>query len=120
MYIQFFNFWICPLSKNCQFASSKVHTLESSLFQKEEAREVGRLKREGIYLYRELIHYCCTAETQHCKAIILQKKREESREKVRVPDVREGIEALKRLKKKDLRSKSGRPYKHYLFTYFAI
>ena len=40
---------------------------------------------------------------------------------MRVPDVREGIEALKRLKKKkDLRSKSGRPYKHYLFTYFAI
>ena len=41
---------------------------------------------------------------------------------MRVADVREGTEALKRVKKKkkDLRSKTSRPYKHYLFTYFAI
>ena len=35
----------------------------------------GRLKREGIYLYLQLIHIAVQQKlTQHCKAIILQLK----------------------------------------------
>jgi len=35
----------------------------------------GRLKREGIYVYLELIHIVVQQKlTQHCKVIILQLK----------------------------------------------
>ena len=36
----------------------------------------GRLQREGIYVYIELIHFVVQQKlTQHCKAIILQFKK---------------------------------------------
>ena len=40
----------------------------------------GRLQREGIYVYIELIHFVVQQElTQHCKAIILQLKKKKKR-----------------------------------------
>ena len=39
----------------------------------------GRLQREGIYVYIELIHFVVQQKlTQHCKAIILQFKKKRS------------------------------------------
>ena len=40
----------------------------------------GRLQREGIYVYIELIHFVVQQKlTQHCKAIILQLKKKKKR-----------------------------------------
>ena len=39
----------------------------------------GRLKREGVYVYLQLIHVAVWEKpTQHCKAIILQLKGEKN------------------------------------------
>ena len=40
----------------------------------------GRLQREGIYVYIELIHFVVQQKlTQHCKAIILQLKKKKKK-----------------------------------------
>ena len=42
--------------------------------------EGGRLQREGMYVYTQLIHTVVQKElTQHCKAIILQLKIEKKK-----------------------------------------
>ena len=41
----------------------------------------GRLRREGIYVYTQLINVVQQKQTQHCKAIILQLKKTIMKEK---------------------------------------
>ena len=47
----------------------------------QEGLDSGGLKRERIYAYTELIHLVvCQKLTQHCKAVILKKRKRVNRE----------------------------------------